>query len=419
MEVLLVGLGLLGGLLAGVLIARARTARETGELRDRLSIAERERHESVARLSAWKEAGEEHRRSEEQVRKDLQNAFAQLSQNALKTNSEQFLTLAAQNFKPFREVLDRQQTITRELEAKREKAYGALEERLKRLQQSTEVLNASSQSLATALRGDSRARGRWGEITLRKIVELAGMTHHVDFTTQETVGDGSRPDMIVSMPDGDLRIPVDSKAPMDAYMRAMETDDVDVRRRELEKHAADMLGHVRTLAKRDYAEAVGGKVSYTVMFVPGEPILAAAFEARPSLQAEALDKRVLLATPVTLIALLYTVAVYWQQSTVAEDAERVWEVGREFYKRVQTFSGHLAGVGKGLDTALKSFDKAVGSYVGRVLPQGQRLEKLGVPGKNQDDLADLKPIERSPRSLSPGQPELEAETDADTEADAS
>jgi DNA recombination protein RmuC len=421
MEALLVGLGVLVGLLAGYVFANGRASKEIARLRDRSGAAERERDESAARLSAWKEAAEEHRRKEEQSRKELENAFAQLSQNALKTNSEQFLTLAAQNLKPFKDVLDRQQKATQELEGKREKAYGAVEERLKRLQQSTEVLNASNQSLATALRGDARARGRWGEVTLRKIVELAGMTNHVDFTTQETVGDGSRPDMIVKMPDGDLRIPVDSKVPMDAYMAAMEADDAAVREQMIGKHGEAMLMHVRALAKRDYAEAVGGQVTFTVMFVPGEPILAAAFEARPNLQDEALDKKILLATPVTLIALLYTVAVYWQQSSIAEDALLIRDVSREFYKRVQTFSTHIAGVGKGLDGALKSFDKAVGSYERMVLPQGQRLEKLAVPGKNQDELPELDNIGRSPRALSAGAAaeEDDAEEEAGTEAGAS
>jgi DNA recombination protein RmuC len=410
------------GLLAGVLFANSRSSAEIARLREQGGAAERERDESVARLSAWKEAAEEHRRKEEQSRKELENAFAQLSQSALKHNSEQFLTLAAQNLKPFKEVLDRQEKATKEIEGKREKAYGAVEERLKRLQQSTEVLNASSQSLATALRGDARARGRWGEVTLRRIAELAGMTNHVEFTTQETVGDGSRPDMIVNMPEGDLRIPVDSKVPMDAYMRAMEAEDADVRKGEIAKHAADMLAHVRALAKRDYAEAVGGKVTFTVMFVPGEPILAAAFEARPSLQDEALDKKVLLATPVTLIALLYTVAVYWQQSSIAEDAERVWDASREFYKRVQTFGSHLAGVGKGLDTAIKSYDRAVGSYGGRVLPQGRKLDELAVPGKNQDALPDLEAIARTPRELGLGDApaaEPAADPDGETEAETS
>jgi DNA recombination protein RmuC len=412
MEVWSIGFGVLLGVLAGFLYANSRSARALSDLRERQADAERERDENAARLEAFREAQQEHRRSEEQVRKDLENAFAKLSQNALKTNSEQFLNLAAQNFKPFKEILDRQQKVTQELEGKREKAYGAVYERLKRLQQSTELLNASSQTLATAMRGDARARGRWGEVTLRKIVELAGMTHHVDFTTQETVGDGSRPDMIVKMPEGDMLIPVDSKVPMDAYMRAMEAEDNDVRAREITKHAADMLGHVRELARRNYAEAVGGKVTFTVMFIPGEPMLSAAFEARPSLQDEALDKRILLATPVTLIALLYTVAVYWKQSTIADDAQRVWDVSKEFHKRVQTFGSHLSGVGKGLHSAIKSFDKAVGSYGGRVLPYGRKLEELAVPGKNQDALPDMKSIGRSPRELPEGETETETETDA-------
>lgn len=405
------------GALAGVLWMRARAATEAerarGELArvtDELIAVKSQRDQVVAEHAAWRSSAEQHRQSEEQRLKALEAAFAQLSQQALKFNSEQFLVLAREKdaasgkaladlLAPFREKLDKLEAETKALEGARQLAYGSLTEKLGSLQQATESLNTNSRALSTALRGDARARGRWGEVALRNIVEFAGMTPHCDFTEQETTDEGGRPDMIVKMPGGDGRIPVDAKVPMDAYLRGIDAEDVALRKQEFAKHALDLRNHMRALARRDYSTSLGARVDYTVMFIPAEPVLAAAFEADPTLQQDAMEKRVLLATPVTLLALLRTVALYWSQTRVADEARAVWEAAREFHGRIKTFAAHLDNMGKGLARAVDSFDKAVGSYERMVLPQGRRLEELEAPGGADAALPELEPIGRRPRAL--------------------
>ena len=419
---LLMALGL--GLAAGWIWARARAAAEATaaaevaraeqtRLAAELAAAAAERDKLAVAHQTWLASFEQQRRTEEQSRKDVEAVFAQLSQAALRLNSEQFLVLAREKdatsgralselLQPFREKLDKLETETKALEGARKEAYGSLAEKLGSLQQATAALHTSSHALATALRGDARARGRWGEVALRNVAEFAGMTPHCDFCEQETAGDGSRPDMIVNMPGGDGRIPIDAKVPMDAYMAGVEAQDPDVRKAALAKHAQDLRKHVRTLAGRDYSQSLGSRVDYTVMFIPAEPVLAAAFEADPTLQQDAMEKRVLLATPVTLLALLRTVALYWQQSRMADDARACWDVARELHARIKVFADHLSGVHKGLSRALESWDKAVGSYESRVLPQGRKLEELGASAAGAEAaLPALEMIGRAPRVLQP------------------
>jgi len=413
------------GLAAGWIWARSRAAGEAAaaaaaaraeheRLAAELAGARGQRDKTLAEHAAWQASAEQSRQSEAQRLKALEAAFAQLSQQALKFNSEQFLVLAQQKdvasgkalaelLAPFREKLDKLEAETKALESARQQAYGSLTERLGQLQQATELLNGNSRALSTALRGDARARGRWGEVALRNIVEFAGMTPHCDFTEQETTDEG-RPDMIVVMPGGDGRIPVDAKVPMDAYLRGMDAEDVALRKLEFEKHASDLRNHMRSLARRDYSASLGARVDYTVMFIPAEPVLAAAFEADPALQQDAMERRVLLATPVTLLALLRTVALYWSQTRVAEEATAVWEAAREFHGRIKTFAGHLDKMGKGLAKALESYDAAVGSYERMVLPQGRRLEELEAPGGADAALPELEPIARSPRAIGAAPP---------------
>lgn len=421
LTVVLVVMALALGAVAGVLWARHRAAAAAAQseaaaraqlerLTSELSAATSERDKTAAEHKAWRASAEEHRKSEEQARRELEAAFAQLSQHALKANSEQFLVLAREKdaasgkaladlLAPFREKLDRLEAETKAIEGARQQAYGSLAQQLTSLSQATESLNSNSRALATALKGDARARGRWGEVALRNIVEFAGMTPHCDFTEQETTDEGGRPDMIVVMPGGDGRIPVDAKVPMDAYLRGIDAEDVGVRKQEFTKHADALRLHMRALARRDYAKDLGARVDYTVMFIPAEPVLAAAFEADPTLQQDAMERRVLLATPVTLLALLRTVALYWSQTRVADEARAVWEAARDFHGRIKTFAGHLDNVGKGLTRAVESYDKAVGSYERMVLPQGRRLEELEAPGGADAALAELAPIARTPRAL--------------------
>jgi len=457
--VVLVVLGGATGLLAGLLLARQRAAAERERDRtardaelDRLRAAGAAEHErlrcehaagsaalgaerdrlreqlhdtlgqlteAAVKLETWQAAQRAAQVSEAERRKDIENQFEALARKVVSAQSEEFLKNAgatleqrsaaiAASLAPFKEQLEKLAAGTQALETKREGAYGEIRQQLLSLAQTTQALQASSTTLLTALRSGSSARGRWGEMQLQNIVELAGMTKHCDFQTQVVLKDGSRPDMVVKLPGVDGQIPVDAKVPMDAYMRALDATDPVVRATELLAHAAALRQHVLALGKRDYAGALGARVDYTVLFVPGEPILAAAFEAAPELQSEAMERRVLIVTPVTLVALLRTVALYWQQQNLAQNAQVLWEGAREFHKRVTGFLRHFEGLGRALDGAIDKYNKAVGSYETRVLPQGRKLEELAPPATEADQLPELEPIDEQVRTLASGRREQAA-----------
>lgn len=453
---LLVGLavGVVAGALAALLLAQRRAAAEAERLREehadrleeqradheqRLAALDRERdaaREALARAEAglaaaqaqfesWKaEAAatrvrEDAQRAAQQAEVDkrreqelaaLRGEFARLSQEALKANSEAFSAQAVQTFEqrraaidallgPLREQLGKLEAGTQALETKREGAYAQVAQQVAALQQATEAATASSRALVQALRGDTRARGRWGEMALRNVAELAGMTAHCDFDLQAVLDDAKRPDMVVNLPGGDGRIPVDAKAPMDAYMKAMEATDPDARAAALAEHAAALRRHVQALARKDYAAALGTRVDFTVLFVPGEPILSAAFEADPELQAQAMESRILLATPVTLLALLRTVGLYWRQADLAQNAQHIAQAAGTLHERVRKFTEHLEHLGGALEKSVKHWNAAVGSYELRVLPAGRELEKLAPPAAADKALPDLAALEDAPREL--------------------
>ena len=280
------------------------------------------------------------------------------------------------------------------MEEKRDKAYGALGKELESLQSATALFQETSTALTTALRGSSKARGDFGEMSLKNIVEFAGMTAHCDFLEQEKTADGSQPDLIVKLPGGGL-IPVDAKFPLAAFWNLHETEDPKEQRAHLMQHAKDMRGHVRALARRDYSSQLGGQVDYTVMFLPGDHLLAAAFEVNPSLQEDALKERILIATPVTLVALLRTAGLYWKQQDLADNAREIQRQAEELHERIASFVGHLVKVGRHLAQAQSAYNEAVGSYEVRVLPAGKRLEGLNATKGKLPELATLeKPIRK-------------------------
>lgn len=304
-EALIALLALALGLAAGILWARGRLLARLHTAEAALG-AEQARRE--AEQAAHAKALEDQRRLLEASRKQLEDAFGNLSKAALRDNNQMFLQQAEEKLKPLKETLGKLEERTREIERSRTQAYSGLMKHLGLLEEQTRALQSSSQSLSAVLRGSSQARGRWGETTLRNVAELAGMSRHCDFDEQ-SVQDGGRPDMVVRLPGGG-RIPVDAKAPLSAYYEMSRETDPDRRRELLRKHAADLRGHIQALARRDYTAALQGRVDFTVLFLPAEPLLGAAFEASPDLQEEALGHRVLLTTPATLVALLRTVALY-------------------------------------------------------------------------------------------------------------
>ena len=242
----------------------------------------------------------------------------------------------------------------------------------------TETLHSETKVLATAMK-DTRASGSWGELQLRRVIELAGLVEHCDFVTQATVvGDDGvlRPDVVVRLPQAKAVV-VDAKVPMQSYLQAVEADDPETERRLLQAHGRAVLAHVEALRSRDYSRYVEGSIDFVVMFVPGDAFLSAAFEARPTLFDDAIGRGVFLATPGTLIALLRAVAFGWRQERLAESSAEVARLGRELHQRVGTFAEHLARVGGAIDRAARSYNEAVGSLESRVLVTTRKLAEHG------------------------------------------
>jgi DNA recombination protein RmuC len=392
----------LGLLLGGVLGARAAESR----VAPRLQELERAAADARARAEEREKAIALQRSTAEDLRRELSESFGALAGAALQGNAEHLLTVAAAKFAPFDEQLKQLKRATEELEGKRERAYGTLQEQLHALRLSTGELKTQSERLATALRGSAQARGRWGETTLRRLVELAGMQEHCDFDEQLALADGQRPDLVVRLP-GAGCIPVDAKVPLAAYLDAAASADEDVRRSRLTQHATDLKSHVRELARRDYARSAGGAVDFTVLFVPGEPFLAAAFAEDPELFEWALEQRILIASPVTLLALLRTVRLNWDHVAVERNAQEIREVALRLFDSVRVFGEHFEKIGASLGRSVEAYNSAAGSLERNVLPKGRRLAELRVGGEARE-LPSAAPIEKAVRSPAPRERDAEA-----------
>ena len=402
---LLVGRALAGSR-AGVAAADARAAAER-EHNEALQALEREKSAEISQLQSdlrgaetelktWREAEEERRVQQEAMEKQLKDAFSRLASDALDANSTRLLEKTDLRLKPFEERLKELQSATSELEKTRVRAYSALDQQLRQLHESTSNLHSQSEKLATALRGSSQARGNWGESTLRRLVEMAQMSEHCDFDEQVTTSDGSRPDLVVRLP-GKGAIPIDAKAPLAAYLDAMEAPDPASRAAKMRQHSADVRKHIRDLQKRDYGSTLGQSVDFTVLFLPGESFLAAALEADKDIFESALANRVLLATPVTLLALLRTVRMNWDHVQVEKNAREIQAVALELFERFVVFGEHFARSGKALGSAVDAYNKAVGSYERRVVPSGRRLAELRVG--DADKLPEPPAVDRDVREL--------------------
>ncbi len=323
-------------------------------------------------------------------RRRLDAALAYVSTEALARNSEQFMRLATSELdnrrqavdhlvSPLRESLANMEAQLRGLETARTSAYSALTEQVRSLGETQERLRDSTRSLADALRAPN-VRGRWGEMQLRRVVELAGMVEHCDFVEQATSSspDGVlRPDLVVRLPGG-RSVVVDSKVPLAAYLDAAESDDDGVRRERLREHARRLKAHVDALGAKAYWQRFEPSPDYVVLFVPGEAFLAGALDHDAGLLEYAVGKGVVLSSPTSLIMLLKAVALGWREEALAANAKQVCEVGKELYLRLSTLGGHIAGVGQQLDKAVESYNKAVGSLEGRVLVTARKLRDLHV-----------------------------------------
>jgi DNA recombination protein RmuC len=386
--------GLILGVLLGGLVMHLRAAGRLAALQLDLTTA-RVRLETSALQDA------DRIRLLEQSEARLRGAFDALATEALRANSELFLQLAREALgrdqavaqgalkeresaiaalvEPLRSALSRTEAQVESLERERREAFATLRTQIEALSGGQAQLSRETRNLVTALRRPE-VRGRWGELTLRRLVELAGLTEHCDFTEQLrlTGADGTlRPDLVVHMPDA-RDLVIDAKAPLDAYLAALEAGSEEERAQGMRRHAAQVEARVRDLASKSYWSQFERSPEFAVLFLPGDQFLSAALAERPELIETALAQSVIITTPSTLIALLKTVAYGWRQSEVAHNAAVIRDLGQELYRRLASFDGHLARMGQRLAAAVEAYNAAVGSLERQVLPQARRFTELGV-----------------------------------------
>jgi DNA recombination protein RmuC len=401
-----------------------------GQLKDRTAEAAALQQQLVnaisARTAAETALAEERKRLEEQrallseAQEKLKDAFHNLAAQALNRNNQSFLDLAKSTLEhfqaeakndlharekavenlvePIKQSLTKVDEQIRQMEKGRSEAYGTLTQQVQSLIGTQQQLQAETGKLVTALRAPN-VRGRWGEIQLRRVVEIAGMLPYCDFQEQVNVNTAEgrlRPDLKVNLPGGKSVI-VDAKAPLQAYLDALEAKDEDQRRTYLVAHARQIRDHVNKLSQKAYWEQFDHTPEFVVMFLPGETFFSAALESDPSLIEDGVTQKVIVASPTTLIALLKAIAYGWTQEKLARNALEISNLGKELYDRLRAMGAHLENVGKGLDRAVESYNRAVGSMESRVMVTARKFADLG-PAVT-DEIATLEPIEKTARTL--------------------
>jgi DNA recombination protein RmuC len=374
------------------------------------SALESERKTSNEKIDLIMKAGE-----------NLQNAFKALAADALKSNNSSFLQIAQETLKrfqseakgdldarqkavadliaPVRESLGKVDTQIQQMEIARGEAYGDLRAQVQSLITTQKELQSETGNLVRALRTPN-VRGRWGEIQLRRVVEIAGMLSYCDFAEQETIQSESgrlRPDLVVKLPGG-KRVVVDAKTPLQAFLEAFETTDEDTRRTCLANHARQVRDHMKTLSGKSYWEQFESTPEFVVMFLPGETFFSAALEQDPGLIEQGVLQRVIPASPTTLIALLKAVAYGWNQEKLARNAHEISTLGKELHERLRKLATHVTAVGTNLDRAVEAYNQAVGSLENRVLVSARKFAELGA--SVAEDIPQLEPIETTARALS-------------------
>jgi DNA recombination protein RmuC len=415
MEIVFILVGLAIGGALGWFIAQARGA-ATAE-RARLATEQLAKLEAeLTSLRARATELETERGVLKEAQAKLLESFKALSADALRSNNQSFLDLARESFgklhqqsadelgkrqqaidsmvKPIKESLEKVDAKIGEIEKARATAYGQLSEQLKSLGTAQLSLQNEAAKLTTALRSTTSA-GTWGELQLRRVVELSGMSSYCDFTEQQSAG-GFRPDLIVRLPGGQ-QIIIDAKAPNDAYREAVNASDETVRSAKLTEHANKVRSHIDALGAKDYWAQFQPSPEFVVLFLPGDQFLSGALQADANLIDRAIAKRVLLATPATLIALLKAAAYGWRQEDVSRNAQVIADLGRQLYDRIAGFADNLDKVGRGLETASKAYNAAVGSFEQTLLPGARKFSELGAKGVK--DLPAPGPVETTPRDV--------------------
>ncbi len=406
---------LAGGMVAGAVIVWLLGERSRRRL-------ENETIRLAAELDAERRGGQQLEKMLEESRERLANTFNNLSREQLKHNTDQFLNLAREKLgqfqtgasadlkerqkaveelvKPIREALEKSESHLREVEKERKQSYGSIENHLRHMTETQRQLQSETSRLVKALRRPE-VRGQWGQLSLRRLAELAGMVDHCDFYEEEhhRTGENSaiRPDMVIRLPEG-REIVVDVKTPLDSYLSAVEADDETERQLHLKHHARKVRERVKELASKAYWDQFQKSPDFVVLFIPGDQFLSAAMDVDDGLLEEALRQQIVLATPTSFIALLRAVAYGWRQLTVAENAEKIRETGEDLYRRLTTFAEHLSRLGRALGSTVDHYNKAVGSLERQVLPGARRFPEMGIQTSKRIEEPDQ--LEKAPRKLS-------------------
>jgi DNA recombination protein RmuC len=393
----------------------AQTREQLSQAKSSLATAQANETAAEKMLAAQKQLQEQALRdakaAQEKALTDLRDTFKALSADALKQSAPEFLRLAGETLgkfqetakgdlaqrqeaikglvEPLKQQLDTYQKNLQQSSVAQSATLGEVKKQLEMLSQQSTTLANETQQFRLVLHSN-QARGRWGEETLRRVVEAAGMSVHCDFMEQTSSGE-NRPDLVVKLP-GDRFIIVDAKVPDFDFLVALDSAEPVKRAEALQAHATKLKGTIRALAERDYPSQFPNALDYVVLFVPAESLFSAALEGDHDLIIWAAEKRILLATPASLIALLRSVSVSWQQHAQTENAQKIAEAAQELYARVVTFTEHLEKIRGGLETANRAFNQAVGNYESRIKPSGEKLQKLG-GGTGGKELTELTPLD--------------------------
>ena len=403
--------------------ARVRAEESARSFEAQLETLRTEATEYQKQVADLKARQEEAVKAHDEARAKLEETFKALSADVLKASNEQFLQLAQQKLesqqkesqaeldkqkqavetlvKPINETLKNYQTAITDIEKARKESYGSLRQQLTDFAKDQKQLRDETQKLVNALRRPE-VRGRWGEIQLRRVAELAGMIDHCDFEEQQSLttqqGRAKRPDMVVMLPNH-RTIVVDAKTPLDAYINAIEAPDESQRKQFLNNHTRQIEERIADLAGKNYIAQFEHSPDFVILFIPGEPFLQAAVQLKPDMIENALKKGVVIATPSTLISLLKVVALGWREEQMTENAERIAQAGRELHKRLATAFDHLDRLRKAINSTVEYFNKTIGSFNSQVLPQAKRFEELGSASPGTTLPIEMQTIDTIPRTV--------------------